>query len=559
MRKLLFKRVLLLCILVCFNLSLKGQTVEKDSLVKYSFIELHDKSYAAKPDNLKALVYANYRLKKAVFEKDTLNIASSYYILNSITKDTIPFVNYWTKLINDPKVNKTFKIIGNIELGDFYFQKGIKDKALENYLNAQKFAIKIKNDSLKSISNLRLGMIKSHNEDFNEAIKLFKSSLGYYNNVSRKELYDYSSIIFNLSKIFNSLKLYDSTYYYNSKVHSLAIKYKDSILSGYTNFNKGNVYYLKGEYINAINFLKKSILFIKLDENYIILCNAYLYLAQSYDKINYKNRSLRYFHKIDSLFQKTGNYYRSQKPAYRYLISYYKNEDNDLKQLEYINKYIKVDSVLNARSKKISKSLTENYDIPNLLKERKTIENRLKERLSTTQKWVILISLFAIIISITLAYQSKRKKLYKQRFNNLVASSQNEKPTSVKIIPKKESSIPIELVNKILKLLSKFQNNHEYILHDVTLFNLAKKFKTNTKYLSQIINQHKGKSFNNYINSLRINYTIEKLKTDTRFRKYSINAIANEVGFNTSESFSKAFYKNTGIKPSYFIKELERK
>ncbi|MDG1528313.1 MAG: helix-turn-helix domain-containing protein [Polaribacter sp.] len=402
-------------------------------------------------------------------------------------------------------------------------------------------------------------MIKSHNEDFNEAIKLFKSSLGYYNNVSRKELYDYSSIIFNLSKIFNSLKLYDSTYYYNSKVHSLAIKYKDSILSGYTNFNKGNVYYLKGEYINAINFLKKSILFIKLDENYIILCNAYLYLAQSYDKINYKNRSLRYFHKIDSLFQKTGNYYRSQKPAYRYLISYYKNEDNDLKQLEYINKYIKVDSVLNARSKKISKSLTENYDIPNLLKERKTIENRLKERLSTTQKWVILISLFAIIISITLAYQSKRKKLYKQRFNNLVASSQNEKPTSVKIIPKKESSIPIDLVNKILKLLSKFQNNHEYILHDVTLFNLAKKFKTNTKYLSQIINQHKGKSFNNYINSLRINYTIEKLKTDTRFRKYSINAIANEVGFNTSESFSKAFYKNTGIKPSYFIKELERK
>ncbi len=559
MRKLLFKRVLLLCILVCFNLSLKGQTVEKDSLVKYSFIELHDKSYAAKPDNLKALVYANYRLKKAVFEKDTLNIASSYYILNSITKDTIPFVNYWTKLINDPKVNKTFKIIGNIELGDFYFQKGIKDKALENYLNAQKFAIKIKNDSLKSISNLRLGMIKSHNEDFNEAIKLFKSSLGYYNNVSRKELYDYSSIIFNLSKIFNSLKLYDSTYYYNSKVHSLAIKYKDSILSGYTNFNKGNVYYLKGEYINAINFLKKSILFIKLDENYIILCNAYLYLAQSYDKINYKNRSLRYFHKIDSLFQKTGNYYRSQKPAYRYLISYYKNEDNDLKQLEYINKYIKVDSVLNARSKKISKSLTENYDIPNLLKERKTIENRLKERLSTTQKWVILISLFAIIISITLAYQSKRKKLYKQRFNNLVASSQNEKPTSVKIIPKKESSIPIDLVNKVLKLLSKFQNNHEYILHDVTLFNLAKKFKTNTKYLSQIINQHKGKSFNNYINSLRINYTIEKLKTDTRFRKYSINAIANEVGFNTSESFSKAFYKNTGIKPSYFIKELERK
>ncbi len=33
-------------------------------------------------------------------------------------------------------------------------------------------------------------------------------------------------------------------------------------------------------------------------------------------------------------------------------------------------------------------------------------------------------------------------------------------------------------------------------------------------------------------------------------------AIAEEAGFNTAESFSKAFFKKTGIKPSYFIKEL---
>ena len=35
-------------------------------------------------------------------------------------------------------------------------------------------------------------------------------------------------------------------------------------------------------------------------------------------------------------------------------------------------------------------------------------------------------------------------------------------------------------------------------------------------------------------------------------------AIAQEVGFNNSESFSKAFYKKTGIYPSYFIKQLEK-
>ena len=32
----------------------------------------------------------------------------------------------------------------------------------------------------------------------------------------------------------------------------------------------------------------------------------------------------------------------------------------------------------------------------------------------------------------------------------------------------------------------------------------------------------------------------------------------NEIGFNNTESFSKAFYRKTGIYPSYFIKEIEK-
>ncbi len=30
------------------------------------------------------------------------------------------------------------------------------------------------------------------------------------------------------------------------------------------------------------------------------------------------------------------------------------------------------------------------------------------------------------------------------------------------------------------------------------------------------------------------------------------------MGFNTTDAFSKAFYKQNGIHPSYFIKELEK-
>jgi AraC-like DNA-binding protein len=46
------------------------------------------------------------------------------------------------------------------------------------------------------------------------------------------------------------------------------------------------------------------------------------------------------------------------------------------------------------------------------------------------------------------------------------------------------------------------------------------------------------------------------LKEDQKFRKYTIKAIAIEIGFNTDQAFSKAFHKKTGVFPSSFIKEL---
>ena len=75
--------------------------------------------------------------------------------------------------------------------------------------------------------------------------------------------------------------------------------------------------------------------------------------------------------------------------------------------------------------------------------------------------------------------------------------------------------------------------------------------------MSSIINSIQEKSFTHYINDLRIDYIVNELKTNENLRKYTINGIAEEAGFNTGESFSKAFLKRTGIKPSFFIKKIK--
>jgi YesN/AraC family two-component response regulator len=535
-----------------------GQSViEKDTLAKYTFDELSDKFYAAKPDSLKAVLYAKYYIKKAKQEKDTLQIADGNYYLSDVTKDSIYFVNYWNDIIKKTKnkKNKLYPAISYLQLGDYYFQKNENVKALKKYLFGEKYTNK--NDSLKYIFKHRIGIMKSKSGKIIDAIILYKESYNFYNNNNSKTNLNYFSVMGDLTTSFLKLKEYDSALFYNNKSYQLNLKIKNSPFLGYNIYKQGMINFKQNNYHIAIDRLNKAFPYLIDDENFSFISNTYNFLGQSYNKINNKKEAMKYFFKLDSLFLKTGNYYNSQKPAYKFLISHYKKEKNNIKQLEYINKYIKIDSVLNTRSKSISKNLTENYDIPNLLAEKKAIENKLKSDLSTTKKWAIAIGILAFLISLILIHQTRKRKLYKNRFQELINTPFQEVVKKEEITAKKEQSIPNEVVESILNHLIEFEKNHHYILHETTLSSLAKTFETNSKYLSQLINQHKEQSFNSYINQLRINYTVEKLKTDLTFRKYSIKAIAHEVGFNTTESFSKAFYKNTGIRPSFFIKELK--
>jgi AraC-like DNA-binding protein len=88
------------------------------------------------------------------------------------------------------------------------------------------------------------------------------------------------------------------------------------------------------------------------------------------------------------------------------------------------------------------------------------------------------------------------------------------------------------------------------------LVELAKRLDTNSTYLSNFINIHTGSNFSQYVNKLRILYIVEKLKSDSKLRAFTIKAIGEGIGFGTTQSFSKAFYHETGIYPSYYLRKL---
>jgi len=166
-------------------------------------------------------------------------------------------------------------------------------------------------------------------------------------------------------------------------------------------------------------------------------------------------------------------------------------------------------------------------------------------------------------VTILFYYQFQKRKLYAKRFNELMEeeSRRSEKMVTESIIDAKAGEIKKlkiaeEIKADILAKIEKFEENKEFLEPNITTNSLATQFKTNSKYVSRIVNIYKEKNFTNYINDLRVEYLIEELKTNKKFRNYTIKAISGEIGFNTTEAFSKYFHKKTGLYPSYFIKRI---
>lgn len=86
---------------------------------------------------------------------------------------------------------------------------------------------------------------------------------------------------------------------------------------------------------------------------------------------------------------------------------------------------------------------------------------------------------------------------------------------------------------------------------------LAGELNTNTKYLSYVINQHKSADFKTYINRLRINYIVDKLINDEKYRQYKISILADECGFSSHSKFAAVFKAVTDYSPSAYIKYLD--
>ena len=273
----------------------------------------------------------------------------------------------------------------------------------------------------------------------------------------------------------------------------------------------------------------KAIIYYNLSEHDSTLVYANTFLYDSKNKPNTKENKI-------VIYDILANQYNTLKKA----DSAYKYSNLGLKEL----------SKLTSDKNKINR-FHYNYNF-NQIKKKNALAVKTKYKTHVSQ--LLFIGITSFLLLIFLIYKSKLKRIKnKEQFDERL-----DEVLTKNTPPKKDYHIEKELENTILAKLEALENSTAFLKSDFNIKVLAKKLETNTSYLSYIINNTKKQSFKQYITKLRIAYLIKKLNSDLQYQNYTIQYLAEEIGYTNASAFTRAFKKELGITPSEYIKSLKK-
>lgn len=191
---------------------------------------------------------------------------------------------------------------------------------------------------------------------------------------------------------------------------------------------------------------------------------------------------------------------------------------------------------------------------------------RGKEKLKPFEKWILTIcaTIFLIFIAYAWAFTGITKGsyitgplyfslitylvifilLYRKKTNDL-SSFAGQKYGDKKLDD--------DEAKQIVAKLQKIMNDKELFRNpDLKVGDLAREIKVPSHQLSRILNDSLQKNFTLFVNEYRVNAACRMLPYQTNF---TIEAVGNEVGFNSKSTFFAAFKKIKGLTPSAYIRE----
>ena len=446
------------------------------------------------------------------------------------------------------------------------------EKAINNYFKALELAESYNDLNSTFIILSEMALFYHHSDYHNESTKILKQLISKID--SLKILKPESYKIFTkqhyseLPKIYdiivhNYIKLKDAknAEYYNnlflkSFKNNRSLEYRRLLSIFYV--SQGDIDVLKLNYTEANkNYQKARELIDSKCDNWGVLTSIYYSLGKvAYLLENYK-KSYQILEEGLTLGRSEYEIATMYEDYFFYLAKSYANENNLKTAAKYFEMHSEYSSSLEKKEDTIAIALRKK-EVEISLNEKNILE--LKKQKS--EDYLLWTSAFFCFFTVCGIYQFRiSKKKNEKKFKAILEEIQNrdQKISLLKIkenSPKSVLDINTETITKIIKGLQNLEEKHYFLKSECNTVNVAKKLKTNTTYLSKVISSHYHTNFNSYINDLRINYALSRLKEDIQFRHYSIQSISEELGYKSPDSFTKYFKKHTGLLPSYFIKKL---
>lgn len=123
--------------------------------------------------------------------------------------------------------------------------------------------------------------------------------------------------------------------------------------------------------------------------------------------------------------------------------------------------------------------------------------------------------------------------------------------------PYSSSSLKEDDIQQYLAILEEYMKAEKpYLNNQLTLHQLASEINITPHHLSRIINEYHKQNFFDFINQYRVNEFILRL-SDSKFKNYSLLAIAFDCGFNSKTTFNRYFKRITDSTPSEYKNKLD--
>lgn len=409
-------------------------------------------------------------------------------------------------------IGNVFGAMSNVSQSVIYYKKAIAlNKAT-------------KNNELLSCNLNNIGNMFCGRENYDSALFYFQTAIDvlgnsnnkiwlaiYYNNMGDvlSKMHNYKKSIFNYEK---ARDLFE----YTGDVKGISLIYREI----------GELYFEKGDYQLAINYAQKA--FEIANE-----IGAKDYVISTYSLLAKANAGLNRY-----------------KEAYEYHVNY-----KDMS-----------DSVLGEKSQRQLQELGYKYDTEKKEKELEIQGLQIQYQTADLKKKRTLIVIILIgflltvglLISVTINFYRQKhdhEALFQRNMELLKIEKQQDATVQKNdevLLPKK--GFKDEDRNQKTRQFELLMNQRKlYRNPNLNLQMVADELDTNRVYLSQLINECYNKHFNNLINEYRIKEA-RRILLDTQYDEFSIEGIAQMVGFNSKSVFNESFKKITGLTPSSYKK-----